>query len=201
MLLLALPVLLISCKKESDEKPADRFFINENATVNIKPAEGTYKKAKARFEATHISAVEIVKQTVGISFQNVSTFGNQAVDAGFSAVQRDTLSNPPMLKRWATDLINRDGFDKYYLVPDFLYGEDIIFFRAIDGGTDYMGKPCKIRDTIAYTPNAVMRQIEADVKAALANKDTVLAYKAFNSWTFTPITGAEWRALKKQGLQ
>lgn len=179
-------LITTACNKGDDPKPADNFYIKPNAMVNIKPSAGVVIKS-----SNHLTALEIVKQTIGISFQNIVFFGNQSVNCGFSEPQRDTISNPPMLHRWATDLINIDGFDNYYLVPDFMDAEDIVFFRVINSK----------RDTIAYTPNSVMKQIQNDVRSALSNKDTTLAYKAFNSWTFTPITGLEWRELKKQGKQ
>jgi hypothetical protein len=44
--------------------------------------------------------------------------------------------------------------------------------------------------------------MESDIKDALAAQDTVLAYQVFNNrFTFTPITGSEWRALKAQNQQ
>lgn len=183
IVLFLLSVMLFSCGKD-DETP---FYIKQDATVNIKPSSGVQLKSSDG----HLSAIEIVKQCHGIQFINERIYGNQLLDAGFSDFQRDTLSTPPMLKRWATDLIARDGNFNYFIVKDFIYAEDIIFFRLVDG----------IVDTIAYTPNSVMRKIEADITTALENNDTDLAYEVFNSWTFTPITGSEWRALKAKGEQ
>ena len=185
ILLILSVLLLFACKKEESN---NGFYLAPNATVKIKPASSFLRSGSTQ----HLSDKEIVKQCVMISFYNIPTFGNQAADTGFSDSQRDSLSNPPYLKRWATDLINVDGSGKYYLVPDFIYATDLVFCRV------YNNK----RDTIAYTPNAVIKQMEIDIKAALAAKDTALAYTVFNNrFTFTPITGAEWRALKAQNQQ
>lgn len=180
-------IVLAACNKGDNPKPNDNFFIKPNAQVYIKPAQGVLLKAGGE----HLTVLEIVKQCAGISFRNIKAFGDQPADCGFADSQRDTLSTPPMLKRWATDLINVDGFGQYYIVKDFIYADNVVFIRLVNGK----------RDTIAYTPNSVMRQMEADITAALAAKDTTLAYKVFNEWTFTSITGAEWRALKAQGKQ
>jgi hypothetical protein len=186
LFVLSIVIFLFACKKE---EPGKRFHLSPNATIKIKPSSSFLKNGSTG----HLSDLEIVKQCVGISFYNIPTYGNQSVNCGFSDTQRDTLSDPPCLKRWATDLINVDGSGKYYLVPDLIYATDLVFFRAVGNN---------VRDTIAYTPNAVMRQMESDIKDALAAKDTILAYNVFNnSMKFTPITGAEWRALKAQNQQ
>lgn len=184
ILLLCLSLLLFSCEKDPDPG----FRISKNATVKIKPASNL-KSASTQ----HLTDKEIVEQCVLISFYNIPTFGNQDTNIGFSESQRDVTSNPPYLKRWATDLINVDGFGKYYLVPDLIYATDLVYCRAL---------PNNVRDTIAYTPNATMRKMELDIKASLAANDTIQAYEVFNNgMRFTPITGAEWRALKAQNLQ
>jgi hypothetical protein len=180
-----LSLFLFSCQKEDTKAP---FHLAPNAQVLIKPVSSVLRSGSTE----HLSDKEIVKQCIMISFYNIPTFGNQAADCGFSEAQKDSLSNPPCLKRWATDLIAVDGSGKYYLVPDFIYATDLVFCRV------YNNK----RDTIAYTPNATIKQMEIDIKAALAAQDTVLAYQVFNNrFTFTPITGSEWRALKAQNQQ
>ena len=188
LFLVLLVATLVACDKE-DEK-ADKFFIKPDAMILIKPAQNT--TTTKIISSEHLSAKEIVKQSVMIVFYNKEMYGNQPLDIGFSDMQRDTTSNPPMLKRWATDLINRDGEGNYYLVLDLITGENFVFCRVINN----------TRDTIAYTPNAVIRKMEQDIYTALTQQDTTLAYEVFNNgFTFTPITGEEWQALKKQGLQ
>ena len=54
--------------------------------------------------------------------------------------------------------------------------------------------------SIAYIPNATLRTAETAIRAAYEAKDIEACYTAFNTaYTFTPITGAEWRALKSAG--
>lgn len=176
-------LFLVSCEKEPVNPP---FHIAQNATVKIKPSG--LKSASVG----HLSDKEIVEQCVMISLYNIPLYGNQAADCGFSESQRDVTSNPPYLKRWATDLINIDGFGKYYLVPDLITATDIVYCRVVNNK----------RDTVAYTSNEVMRKMEADIKAALAANDTIQAYEVFNNgMRFTAITGAEWRALKALNKQ
>lgn len=198
VLLAAVALLAISCSKGDDPSSKNNFYLSPNAMIYIKPALEPLAKSS---NPEDLSALEIVKQTNGIIFRNEVLWGDQDATCGFAKSQRDTTSNPPMLKRWASDLITLDPYGKYYLVPDFMDAHDVVFFRVLLGPIDYTGRPVQLRDTIAYTPNAIMKQIQNDVRAALANKDTTLAYKAFNSWTFTPITAAEYRALKAQGKQ
>lgn len=58
------------------------------------------------------------------------------------------------------------------------------------------------QDTIAYIPNAVMREAEKNITEAYARGDYAACYKLFDTAiTFFPITGAEWRALKEQGVE
>lgn len=201
LLVVALSVFFTSCQKD-DVKPEGRFVIDPNATISIKPAHNV-NTAPNLLKAGdgHLSDLEIVKQCVAISFQNTSMpYGG--IMCGFADILRDTLSNPPMLKRWAADLLTIGVDNKPHLIDDFINAEDIIFFKYIHTGKyDYRNIEIIVRDTIAYTPNSLIRSIEKGVYEALEKKDTASAYKIFNTWTFTPITGAEWRELKKNGMQ
>lgn len=58
------------------------------------------------------------------------------------------------------------------------------------------------RDTIAYIPNTILREAEKNIKEAYAQGDYETCYKLFDTaLSFYPITGAEWRALKAQGIE
>lgn len=130
----------------------------------------------------HLSPLEIVKETIGLSFQNPGLFGGAPTNRGFNSWQRDTLAEPPFLKMFATDIINDSG-----LVPDFIESEDIIFFRVVNDQID----------TVAYIPNAVIRAAEVAVKAAFEAQNYDSVYTLFNeAFTFLPVTGPEWRAIK-----
>lgn len=181
-------LIAVACNKGDNEPKPDKKFEVDKFFL-IKPATATLKDANP----LHKTPLEIVRSVYAISFRNERAFGNQDVGCAFSDFQRDTLANPAQFKRWSTDLINADGMGIPYLVKDFIYAENIVYFVKL---------PNDKRDTVAYTPNAVMRKMEADVTLALQNKDTVLANKTFrDAMTFTPITGAEWRELKRQNKQ
>jgi hypothetical protein len=165
------------------------FLMDSTATISIRPdlsAWDSPQRVKGEDQpaaSEYLSPLEIVRQAVGISFQNVALFGNQAADRGFADMQRDTISDPPCLLMYGTDIIRQSG--EY--TPEFIEGTDCILFRA------YNNK----RDTIGYIPNSVMRQAEELIKVAYAANDNLEVYRIFNeAFTFLPITGAEWRALK-----
>ena len=177
-------IVLVGCGSKDEPKV---FKLDPNAMISIRPATGAWKAPYfVKTTDSHLSALEIVKQTAGISFQNLPLFGNQSVDAGFANSQKDTISNPPCLKMWGTSIISQQGL----YVPDFIESTDLVFCRT--SPTNY-GK----RDTVAYIPNAVLRAAELQIKTALEAKDTTAVYRIFNeAFTFTPITGTEWKNLK-----
>jgi hypothetical protein len=111
----------------------------------------------------------------------------EGASIGFAG--KDTVSENPALLRYGTDIIDTWG----NLVPDLIEGYDfaIEIFRANDD-----------IDTIAYIPNIYIREAEAIVKKAYAEKDYKTVYEVFHdAFKFIPITGAEYRALKEKGLQ
>lgn len=56
-------------------------------------------------------------------------------------------------------------------------------------------------DTVAYIPNAVARECKAKIMKALEVGDLEECYRIFREdYTYTPITGAELRKLKADGL-
>lgn len=131
----------------------------------------------------YLSPIEVVRQASGISFYNYALFGDQAVGRGFHVMQRDTISDPPCLMMYATDIINQEGV----YTPEFIEGEDCVLVRLIN-------EKC---DTIAYIPNSVMRTAESQIKIAYDAQDHEEVYRIFNeAFTFLPVTGPEWRAIK-----
>lgn len=178
--ILLLTTIFASCSKNDEPRTWD-----SNAMINLRPAAGT------KATSGHLTALEIVKQTANLKFTNVPIFGNQVVGRGFSDVQRDTVT--PMLKMWGTDIIDQEG--KY--TPEFIEATDCVLQRIRNHGL-----PNEVIDTVAYIPNSVLRSAESQIKAAYAASDYETCYKVFNeAFTFIPITGAEWRALKSQNLQ
>jgi len=187
ILFFTLALILISCENEK------AFKLDPNAKIFIKPAENGWRSEaqKVKSNTEHLSALEIVKQATRIMFINPQIFGtNNPVIGGFAG--KDTTSAVPALLRWGTDIISQNG--EY--VPEFIEGTDFVLERITN-----IDKPNQIIDTIGYIPNSILREAEAQIKAAYEAKDNEEVYRIFDeNFRFLPITGAEWRALKSQGL-
>jgi len=178
---------LFSCDRQ-----VQPFVIDPDATIKLRPDLSGWQITRSDSDSIaapdtvyspYLSPIEVVRQAVGVSFQNFALFGDQAVDRGFHAMQRDTISDPPCLMMYASDIINQLG--EYE--PCFIEGEDCILFRAVNNE----------RDTIAYIPNNVMRSAESQIKIAYDAQDYEEVYRIFNeAFTFLPVTGPEWRAIK-----
>jgi hypothetical protein len=178
---------LFSCDRQ-----VQPFVLDAGTVVKILPDMSGWPITRADSDSIatpdtvyspYLSPIEVVRQAVGISFQNYALFGNQAVDRGFHALQRDTISDPPCLMMYGTDIITQ--FGEYE--PCFIEGEDCILFRAVNN----------VRDTIAYIPNNTMRTAESQIKIAYDAQDYEEVYRIFNeAFTFLPCTASEWRAIK-----
>ena len=167
--------MVIGCEKE----PTSKGKLDPNALISIRPAAGV---------KSHLSAKEIVKNTRNISWYNPGVAGT-VITRAFADAQRDTVN--VRLLMWGTDIISQVG--KY--VPDFIEGNDFVFRKAIDL---YATPP--LYDTIAYIPNSVINEARGKIVTAFADSNFVEVYRLFDiAFTFTPITGAEWRALKAVG--
>lgn len=214
ILLLSLVLGAYSCK---DDQVNDNGKLDPNAMINLRPAAGTVLRSattprlrSASIGPEHLTALEIVLQTVNLKFWNEPIFGHQFAGRGFDPLQRDTLA--PMLKMWGSDIISQFGL----YVPDFIEAEDCVLERLIlvkfatNDTVIFNPIICRpfeqdydksILDTIAYIPNSVLRNAEIQIKAAYANNDFTTVYELFNTaFTFIPITGPEWRDLKSKGL-
>lgn len=177
LIITAIICLLVACK--ADEPKA--FQIKDTDMISIKPASTAMGSKQAVKSSSHLTALEIVKQTTEIS---TPAFGRS-----FIKDQRDTVSATPRLLMWATDVITLDG----QLQTDWITATDVVFVR-------YNLNTPLIRDTIAYIPNSVLRIAGTAIRSAYSAKDIDACYTLFNNaYTFTPITGAEWRQLKAAG--
>lgn len=187
LIILALVAIsLFACGK--DEPKA--FQVVPNAQISIRPSTSVAKVGAMHGKAseTHLSNLEIVKQAVGLSGMNVPIFGNQNATWGFAESQRDTINI--VLKMWASSIINENGY-----TPEFIEAVDLVVLRTKPNTTDQI-------DTIAYIPNAELREAEALIKAAYKDGDNETVYRLFDEkFRFKAITGAEWRALKAQNKQ
>ncbi|OJV39331.1 MAG: hypothetical protein BGO29_07530 [Bacteroidales bacterium 36-12] len=181
-------LLFAGCEKEPVAK---EFKIDPMATINIKPAVNGWQKSPAMRVSSdnplHLSALEIVKQTTEISLLDST---GVLWGRSFIKEQRDTISEPPKLLMWATDVISLDGNLQIGFLGNWIEAIDVIFVH-------YNLDTPNLRDTIAYIPNSVLRNAETAIRDAYEAQDIEACYQLFNdAYTFTPITGAEWRALK-----
>ena len=174
ILLLAI-ILFASCEKE----PISKGKLDPNALISIRPAAGV---------KSYLSAKEIVKQTSDMSFYNLKMY-SLPIARGFAPAQRDTLNVRLMM--WGTDIIDQQGL--YH--PNFIEGKDFVFRKAVD-----LGHYPPIYDTLAYIPNSVITEAREKIVTAFADSNYTEVYRLFDvAFTFTPITGPEWRALKASG--
>jgi hypothetical protein len=183
-LFLAIAAVLASCK--TDEPKV--FQIKATDMISIKPATSAMRAAmRAKSTTGHLSALEIVKKTTEISLiMHGGTYEGVKAGRSFASEQRDTISEMPKLLMWATDVIRFNG----ELATDWIEATDVVF-------VNYNLSTPKMRDTIAYIPNATVRAAETAIRAAYVVKDMEACYAIFNAaYTFVPITGAEWRTLK-----
>lgn len=185
---IVLSILFVSCKENDPE--VKKFTVDPTAVFYIKPA--TTQLKTALLSDNHLTPLEIVKRATTMRFSNLVLAPNGSDCAGPVGMGRDTVSTTPAFIRYGTDIITNDGFGKPYLVPDFIYAYDCVIeiFRS---NHDI--------DTIAYIPNKCFRDAELAIKTALEAKDTASVYGIFqNAFKFIPITGTEYKELKKKGL-
>lgn len=172
-------IVLVACAASvftACQKDNSKGRLDPNAKIYISPAPGV-KAAAANPE--HLSAREIVLQASEVLFNVKSSMG-------FDDWNRDTINN--RLLMGSTAVIAQFGT----LDTVFICGRDIIL--VID---DERNHPI---DTIAYTSNQTMNIAEKAIREAYAREDYASCYRLFEqAFTFIPITGKEWRALKAEG--
>lgn len=183
--LLALAAIAVSCTNDEPKS----FKIDPLATVNIKPAVGTPLKVRGvnADAVQHLTALQIVEQATVIHFD----YNNIMWERGFDVLQKDLSESNPRLMMWATDIVNAQGD----YVPDFIESTNCLLIHWHDP-MDRLGA----KDTIAYIPNKVLSDAQKAIKTAYDKQDAAECVRLFNTaFTFTPITGAEWRGLKAAG--
>ncbi|MEG0807663.1 MAG: hypothetical protein RR410_04850 [Alistipes sp.] len=174
-------VALVACDND------DNKIWDANAMVSLRAAKGV----RASANPDHLSALEIVKQTNDMAFWCPKYYPGsiKGLYRGFSEAQRDFVNE--RLLMWGDDIITAATGE---LSNAFIAGEDIVLRRIVNLEKD-------IVDTIAYIPNSILRTAEVAIREAYAAKNYATVYKLFDTaFTFMPITGDEWRELKRQGL-
>ena len=179
-LVLIFIIALFACEKEDKKGKLD-----PNAVVSIRPD----LSAVATKAAWHLSSKEIVKQAYNLSWYNEQVMGT-SIARGFIDAHRDTIN--VRLLMWGTDII--DQFGNYQ--TEFIEGRDFVIRRNLAGPTQ-----TPVYDTIAYIPQSVIAGARSQIRAAYDAENFTAVYALFdNAFKFRPITGAEWRTLKAQGI-
>lgn len=180
-LLLIIP-LVFACE---DPKEVEPFKLDTDATIRLIPASST----KSTRSAT-LTDLEIVQQATDIFFQ----WNGETLGRGFSAEQRSVSTTPPFLSMFSGDVVVAETGE---LNPHFIEAEDVVLVKIITTGEIPFQK--QYADTIAYIPNATIRQAEQAIKTAYNGENDTAVYALFMSaYKFIPITGAEWRALENK---
>lgn len=173
--------IFVSCQKDNKGQ------LDPNAMISIRPAAGV-PSGKAETNPEHWSAERIVREVNGIYFQNNILDPGATYSRGFGPQQRD-LENMRLLM-FGTDIIDQGG----YYVSSFIEGENVLLVYIIPSVI------APLIDTVAYVPNSVLRKTQVEIKAAYDAGDYTTCYSLFDkAFTFIPITGAEWLALKAKG--
>ena len=205
-LLLCVIALLTSCS--SDDSPKSHR-LDPNATILLKPDKSAFHTAQTFVNAADphdrpedepghystdvpgdkLSPLEIVKQAGGLLYIPADDIGDNYT---FSPKERDF--DTPCLKMFGDVIINQEG----ELVYHFIDARDVVVFRY----HNFFDQAKEYKDTIAYLPNSVLQQAAPKIKAAYNKGDYDEVYKLFHeAYTFRPITGEKWEALKEKGEQ
>jgi len=184
LLLLIVSMLVISCKKDDPFKglnPDSMLALNAPQTV----------KAEADVaNPEHLTPLEIVQQA------SVIVISKSAAPWGLEEFNRDYERIRIVLKGF--NVVNENG----ELVDLFIGSRDVILESWTNWGTPQWDANNYTRDTIAYIPNSILEKAQQEIEAAYQDEDYAACYKLFEeAYTFYPITGAEWRALKESRNQ
>lgn len=169
-LFLLLLAILAGCGKK--DIPNVKGKLDPNAMITIKPAKGV----KLRSTVTGLTALEIVQQARSTKYQSryfddMDVGEMRNVARGFN---EETMKdfNTPALKMLGIDVINAQG--EY--IRDFTHATDV--FITTESG-----------DTIAYVPDAIIRNARVNIEAAYADENYNEVYRLFNeAFTFLPIS-------------
>ncbi len=184
LLLLTVFTLFMSCKKDDPFKGLD-----PDAMLAINAPQSVKAEAEAE-NPEHLTPLEIVQQA------SVIVISKSAVPWALEDWNRDYDRERIVLQGF--NIVNEKG----ELMDHFIGSRDVILESWSGWGTpQWTGKDYVI-DTIAYIPNAILDKAQREIEAAYAAGDYETCYKLFEeAYTFYPITGAEWRALKEAGKQ
>lgn len=173
----------IACERHKTEKqelrPGSVAYLNY------------YKNITKSESDQHLSPLEIVKRAGCIAYQAYNIELNQCEQAyaGLGETLQDTINI--RIGFWADWIIDSKN---HCINPIMMRGCDMVIIGVV--------ADLDINDTIAYVPNQVMRECEHIIQKAFDEGDYNKAYKTVEEmYVFKPITGLEWRELKKQGVE
>lgn len=141
------------------------------------------KKEVTKGYAERLSNLEVIKQADGLH----STKG----ELGLADFNKD-LTNIRIVGE-AGWVVGTSGPGEGLLTEEFLCGRNVILIIRNP-------KTLLPSDTIAYIPNSIMITMEQQIRAAYTAGNWEECYRLFREgYVFTPITAAEYRALKAAG--
>lgn len=206
---------LAACSSD-EPAPINKGRLDPSAFVRIEAQKGV--KSRSAESTDDYSALDIARFGMAMEFhtewKGLEKIKELQLQKTFLN-QRDTISDNPALLMFGTDIIDSEGrFNK-----SFLFARDVVIFgKRYQGklttygdrqsyGDDFenslgylIGKQ-GVKDTIAYIPNAVMREAQGRIEKAYNEGNYTEVYKLFHeTFRFRPITGRKWRELKAQGL-
>lgn len=185
ILFLLLGLLLISCDPENIPEP---FKLDTNATIRLIPSSSTKST-----RSSVLTGIEVVEQATDIFFH----WDGVILGRGFSEEQRSLNTSPPFLSMFPGDVVDAETGG---LNPHFIEASDIVLCRITRIGE--VPFQTEVVDTIAYIPNATIRDAETKIKEAYNGENDSVVYALFmTAYKFIPITGEEWRALKAENKQ
>ena len=217
LLFLFAALAFAACSSDEPEIKKPNGKLDPSAFIRIEAQKGIKSRSKESMD--DYSALDIARFGMAMEYrsewswlekvkeyQGQKTFGEQ----------RDTIGESPALLMFGTDIIDSEGrFHK-----TFLHARDVVIF-----GVRYKGKLTTygdrhsyqeedldnslgvligkqgVKDTIAYIPNAVMREAQGKIEKAFNDSNYTEVYRLFHeTFRFRPSTGKKWRELKAQGL-
>lgn len=201
LVLLTMSMALFSACNSDDEatKPQSKGQLDPNALVTISPAKGVKVRAIGDADSdTAFSALEVMLRAHSAHYYTQYS-GHRLLErevytgVGFAPEQKDTAN--AKLRFWGTQIISDNGM----LLKGTLYARDIV----IVGGDPSLGEPRygNSTDTLAYIPNAVIREARAKIEQAYRDSNFTEVYRLFDeALTYIPCTAKQYKELKALSL-
>ena len=202
VLLLLLSASLLSCKKEEATTFPNRLAINGVASLSRSTRDPQNLKDTLN---------RIVKYTLQMLGRDFGAYTFEFGAPGTKSWHRDTVNGRFFF--WDLFVLSKGKKEVGQFLKD---AKDVVYRIERNSEGNIWGPWSETNDlyyanqknpnviyytdTVAYTPNSVIRKAREGVEAALAKKDYNLCRKIFDEEiVFIPITGAEYRELQARG--